>query len=105
MMEAWLAVLTRHGWATPLNECSWTTSGEDVTRDEVRVSGQVISRRSKEQGINVLGAIVCANNRFGRELTERVNKAWACFAKHRELLTSNAALSIRLRFLEEVVGG
>jgi hypothetical protein len=105
MTTAWLSILKKYGWSTPLQECTWCTTGLDETSSwQVAVDGSPIKRTSRKVGFNVLGVQLTFDNCFEVELQNRIGRAWRAFYKYAHLLCcQRAPLGNRFQLLQSLV--
>lgn len=105
MITAWLSILKRCGWSTPLDECTWCTTGRDETTSwQVTVDASPVKRTSRKVGFNVLGVQLTFDNCFEVELQIRIGRAWRACHKYAHLLCcQRAPLGNRSQLLQSLV--
>ena len=104
MACAWNELLGKAGLRTAWKEAAWCTSAPDSLVANIEVGDTVITRRSREQGFEALGAWITFDGHFVKELVEGEAIAWRSFHAIRHLLCDNkVALKHRLRLLSSYV--
>ena len=93
------------GWEIPLAECVWTTTArDDDERWVMKVEGQTIDRRSRDDGVKILGCIVSAGGRLELEFQNRFSAAWSAFYRHVDMFCcQKAPLLKRLQLLRTII--
>lgn len=75
MLQAWLSILRKYGWHSPVNEITWASTGEDNCGCCVTVDNTVVPRAPRDEGFVALRVNVSPNGRVTRELYARIQKA------------------------------
>ena len=70
MACAWNELLGKAGLRTAWKEAAWCTSAPDSLVANIEVGDTVITRRSREQGFEALGAWITFDGHFVKELVE-----------------------------------
>lgn len=77
---------------------------DHVCRWALNVEGHTTERRSKDDGIKVLGCIISCSGGMDLELAARISSAWGAFYANKETLRCFAvSLKRRLMLLKSVV--
>ena len=70
MSNIWFSRCAFAGWAIPHNECVWSTTLTDYEcRWKLIVEGNTIERRSRDDGVKVLGCVISCDGRMDIEST------------------------------------
>ena len=83
----------------------WCTTGPDERYSwDVKVGAQSLRRSPRQEGFNVLGAVVTFDNSFEKELGNRISRAWRAFWKCADVLCCRSApIQQRLSLLQLLV--
>ena len=97
-------MLERYGWIVPDKDLTFCTTGPDENSYNVKCRGLDIKRTARADGFKALGCQVTFNNRFEKELDNRIATAWAAFYKHGDILRCKAVpFGKRYRLLQNLV--
>ena len=100
MACAWNELLGKAGLRIAWKEAPWCTSAPDSLAANIEVGDTVITRRSREQGFEALGAWITFDGHFVKELVEGEAIAWRSLHAIRHLSCDNKVeLRHRLRLL------
>ena len=105
MANIWFSRCSYAGWNIPHSECCWATTLTDRECTwKLVVEGNIIERRSRDDGVKVLGCVISCDGRMDIELSLRITAAWNAFYTHRDTLQcSSVPMAKRLKLLQCVV--
>ena len=104
MPNIWFPRCFFSGWDVAHAECTWSTTLSDHERRwQLNVKGHIIARRSRDDGIKVLGSIVSFSGSMDCETAARISNAWGAFYANKSTLCCfSVPLGKRLKLLQSV---
>ena len=87
--RTWNELLEKAGLRIAWEDAVWCSSALDSLEATITVSDTLITRRSREQGFNALGAWITFDGHFMKEIAEHEVIAWRAFYAIRHLLCDN----------------